>query len=46
MSAAHLMMHSNNTLTRAGPTLAHDDRVDAVAGAAVHFQRAMMMDVD
>jgi len=24
----------------------HDDRVDAVAGAVAHFQRAMMMDVD
>src|ERR1700731_4381627 len=28
-----------------GP-LAHDDRIDAVAGAVAHFQRAMMMDVD
>ena len=26
--------------------LAHDDRLDAVAGAVAHFQRAMMMDVD
>ena len=26
--------------------LTHDDRVDAVAGAVAHFQRAMMMDVD
>jgi hypothetical protein len=24
----------------------HGDRLDAVAGAAAHFQRAMMMDVD
>jgi hypothetical protein len=24
----------------------HDDRVDAVAGAVAHFQRAMMIDVD
>jgi hypothetical protein len=24
----------------------HDDRVDAVAGAVTHFQRAMMMDLD
>jgi hypothetical protein len=30
------------------PRLVHprDDRVDAVAGAVAHFQRAMMMDVD
>jgi hypothetical protein len=40
------MERSNNTSTRAGSTLAHDDRVDAVAGAVAHFQRAMMMDVD
>ena len=26
--------------------LVHDDRIDAVAGAVAHFQRAMMMDVD
>jgi hypothetical protein len=26
--------------------LTHDDRIDAVAGAVAHFQRAMMMDVD
>jgi len=26
--------------------LTHDDRVDAVAGAVAHFQRAMMKDVD
>jgi hypothetical protein len=26
--------------------LTHDDRLDAVAGAVAHFQRAMMMDVD
>jgi hypothetical protein len=24
----------------------HDDRVDAVAGAVAHFQRAMMIDID
>jgi hypothetical protein len=24
--------------------LTHDDRLDALAGAVVHFQRAMMMD--
>jgi hypothetical protein len=29
-----------------GGSLTHDDRVDAVAGAVAHFQRAMMMDVD
>jgi hypothetical protein len=27
-------------------SLTHDDRVDAVAGAVAHFQRAMMIDVD
>jgi len=27
-------------------SLTHDDRVNAVAGAVAHFQRAMMMDVD
>jgi hypothetical protein len=26
--------------------LTHDDRIDAVAGAVAHFQRAMMMAVD
>ena len=26
--------------------MVHDDRLDAVAGAVAHFQRAMMMDVD
>ena len=26
--------------------LTHDDRLDAVAGAVAHFQRAMMMDVN
>ena len=26
--------------------LTHDDRIDAVAGAVAHFQRAIMMDVD
>jgi hypothetical protein len=26
--------------------MSRDDRVDAVAGAVAHFQRAMMMDVD
>jgi hypothetical protein len=25
-------------------SLTHDDRVDAIAGAGAHFQRAMMMD--
>jgi hypothetical protein len=29
-----------------GGALTHDDRLDAVAGAVAHFQRAMMMDVD
>jgi hypothetical protein len=29
-----------------GAALAHDDRIDTVAGAVAHFQRAMMMDVD
>jgi len=28
------------------PVLTHDDRIDAVAGAVAHFQRAMMMDID
>jgi hypothetical protein len=32
--------------TRDRGALAHDDRIDAVAGAVAHFQRAMMMDVD
>ena len=26
--------------------LTHDDRIDGIAGAVAHFQRAMMMDVD
>ena len=33
-------------LTQDRGSLTHDDRVDAVAGAVAHFQRAMMMDVD
>jgi hypothetical protein len=33
-------------ITRDRGALTHDDRVDAVAGAVAHFQRAMMMDVD
>jgi hypothetical protein len=33
-------------LTKDRGSLTHDDRVDAVAGAVAHFQRAMMMDVD
>jgi len=33
-------------ITRDRGSLTHDDRVDAVAGAVAHFQRAMMMDVD
>jgi hypothetical protein len=33
-------------ITRDRGALAHDDRIDAVAGAVAHFQRAMMMDVD
>jgi hypothetical protein len=28
------------------PALTRDDRIDVVAGAVAHFQRAMMMDVD
>jgi hypothetical protein len=40
------MKRSNNTSTRAGSTLARDHRIDAVAGAVAHFQRAMMMDVN
>jgi hypothetical protein len=31
-------------LTKDRGSLTHDDRVDAVAGADAHFQRAMMMD--
>jgi hypothetical protein len=30
----------------ASTDLTLDDRLDAVAGARAHFQRAMMMDVD
>jgi hypothetical protein len=33
-------------LTKDRGALTHDDRIDAVAGAVAHFQRAMMMDVD
>jgi hypothetical protein len=33
-------------ITKDRGSLTHDDRVDAVAGAVAHFQRAMMMDVD
>jgi hypothetical protein len=33
-------------ITRDRGALTHDDRIDAVAGAVAHFQRAMMMDVD
>ena len=33
-------------IARSSSALTHDDRVDAVAGAVAHFQRAMMMDVD
>ena len=33
-------------ITRDRGSLTHDDRVDAVAGAVAHFQRAMMMNVD
>ncbi len=33
-------------VTRDRGALAHDDRIDALAGAVVPFQRAMMMDVD
>src|SRR5882757_3699981 len=31
-------------LTKDRGSLTHDDRLDAVAGAVAHFQRAMMMD--
>src|SRR5580692_1770033 len=33
-------------IARSSSALTHDDRVDAVAGAVAHFQRAMMMDVN
>jgi hypothetical protein len=33
-------------LAEATTPLNRDDRIDAVAGAVAHFQRAMMMDVD
>ena len=33
-------------ITRDRGALAHDDCLDAVAGAVAHFQGAMMMDVD
>jgi hypothetical protein len=33
-------------ITKDRGSLTHDDRLDAVAGAVAHFQRAMMMDVD
>lgn len=33
-------------ITRDRGSLAHDDRIDALAGAVAHFQRAMMQDVN
>src|SRR5689334_4004229 len=38
--------HRTRHITRDRGALAHDDRLDAVAGAVAHFQRAMMMKVD
>jgi hypothetical protein len=37
---------SRRTDLRRRQGLVHDDRIDAVAGAVAHFQRAMMMDTD
>jgi hypothetical protein len=33
-------------IARSSSALTHDDRVDAVAGAVAHFQRAMMIELD
>ncbi len=33
-------------ITKDRDALTHDDRIDAVAGAVAHFQRAMMIDID
>jgi hypothetical protein len=33
-------------ITKDRGAFTHDDRVDAVAGAVAHFQRAMMTDID
>jgi hypothetical protein len=40
------LLYQLTHLTKDRGSLTHDDRVDAVAGAVAHFQRAMMMDVD
>ena len=39
-------MSGPTTQAPSGRALTRDDRVDAVTGAVVHFQRAMMMGVD
>ena len=44
--AVHLEHRSDAGLLLALQGTGHDDRVDAIAGAVEHFQRAMMMDVD
>jgi hypothetical protein len=44
--AGYSFLYQLTHLTKDRGALTHDDRVDAVAGAVAHFQRAMMMDVD
>jgi hypothetical protein len=44
--ANYSFLYQLTHLTKARGALTHDDRIDAVAGAVAHFQRAMMMDVD
>ena len=39
-------LHQLTHITRDRGAHTHYDRVDAVAGAGAHFQRAMMVDVD
>jgi hypothetical protein len=39
-------LHQLTHMTRDRGALTHDDRVNAVADAVAHFQRAKMMDVD
>jgi hypothetical protein len=44
--ARRLRFPTSTHITKDRGALTHDDRIDAVAGAVAHFQRAMMMDVD
>lgn len=40
------LLYQLTHITKDRGCLAHDDRIDAVAGAVAHFQRSMSMDVD